>query len=78
MEELVLIGNGMVGHRRIEATTTGGVDAITFTSAPAATGLLTHAVETAIARLRTALGDADTIRTVVKRGYRLALDTHPY
>ncbi len=36
-----------------------------------------HAVETAVARLRTALGDAKIIQTVVKRGYRLALDTHP-
>ncbi|MDE3722015.1 uroporphyrinogen-III synthase [Nocardiopsis sp. N85] len=34
-----------------------------------------HAVETAVARLRTALGDAKIIQTVVKRGYRLALDT---
>ncbi|MET9782469.1 uroporphyrinogen-III synthase [Nocardiopsis alba] len=33
-----------------------------------------HAVEAAIARLRTALGDPRIIRTVVKRGYRLALD----
>ncbi|GHC80281.1 uroporphyrinogen-III synthase [Nocardiopsis terrae] len=36
-----------------------------------------HAVETAVARLRTALGDPKIIQTVVKRGYRLALDTHP-
>ncbi|CAL9349889.1 hypothetical protein SUDANB121_00455 [Nocardiopsis dassonvillei] len=34
-----------------------------------------HAVETAVARLRTALGDPKIIQTVVKRGYRLALDT---
>ncbi|NKY97995.1 uroporphyrinogen-III synthase [Nocardiopsis alborubida] len=34
-----------------------------------------HAVETAVARLRTALGDSRIIQTVVKRGYRLALDT---
>ncbi|NLU81959.1 uroporphyrinogen-III synthase [Rhodococcus sp. HNM0569] len=34
----------------------------------------THAVETAVARLRTALGAPKTIQTVVKRGYRLALD----
>ncbi|SHI39609.1 uroporphyrinogen-III synthase [Nocardiopsis flavescens] len=34
-----------------------------------------HAVETAVARLRTALGDPALIQTVVKRGYRLALDT---
>ncbi|GAB2486519.1 uroporphyrinogen-III synthase [Nocardiopsis aegyptia] len=34
-----------------------------------------HAVETAVARLRTALGDAKIIQTVVKRGYRLALDS---
>ncbi|GAA1766600.1 MULTISPECIES: uroporphyrinogen-III synthase [Streptomonospora] len=34
-----------------------------------------HAVETAVARLRSALGDPRIIQTVVKRGYRLALDT---
>ncbi|MBQ1082428.1 uroporphyrinogen-III synthase [Nocardiopsis sp. B62] len=34
-----------------------------------------HAVETAVARLRTALGDPRIVQTVVKRGYRLALDT---
>jgi uroporphyrinogen-III synthase len=34
-----------------------------------------HAVETAIARLRSALGDPSLVQTVVKRGYRLA--THP-
>lgn len=33
-----------------------------------------HAVETAMARLRTALGVPRLIQTVVKRGYRLALD----
>lgn len=33
-----------------------------------------HAVETAIARLRSALGLPSAIQTVVKRGYRLALD----
>ncbi|MEU6493211.1 uroporphyrinogen-III synthase [Streptomyces sp. NPDC046984] len=33
-----------------------------------------HAVETAMARLRTALGAPRLIRTVVKRGYRLAVD----
>ncbi|MBP2320680.1 uroporphyrinogen-III synthase [Kibdelosporangium banguiense] len=31
-----------------------------------------HAVETAIARLRSALGDSSLVQTVVKRGYRLA------
>lgn len=36
-----------------------------------------HAVETAVARLRTALGDPKIIQTVVKRGYRLAVDTPP-
>jgi uroporphyrinogen-III synthase len=35
-----------------------------------------HAVETAMARLRTALGSPKLIQTVVKRGYRLALDPH--
>ncbi|MBB6373655.1 uroporphyrinogen-III synthase [Pseudonocardia eucalypti] len=33
-----------------------------------------HAVETAIARLRAALGAPKLVQTVVKRGYRLALD----
>jgi len=33
-----------------------------------------HAVETAMARLRTALGEPKLVQTVVKRGYRLALD----
>jgi uroporphyrinogen-III synthase len=35
-----------------------------------------HAVETAMARLRSALGAPKLIQTVVKRGYRLALDPH--
>jgi uroporphyrinogen-III synthase len=33
-----------------------------------------HAVETAVARLRAALGSPKLVQTVVKRGYRLALD----
>ncbi|WP_404815481.1 uroporphyrinogen-III synthase [Streptomyces thermolineatus] len=33
-----------------------------------------HAVETAMARLRAALGEPGLVQTVVKRGYRLALD----
>ncbi|MFG3102977.1 uroporphyrinogen-III synthase [Streptomyces sp. NPDC048182] len=33
-----------------------------------------HAVETAMARLRVSLGAAKLVQTVVKRGYRLALD----
>ena len=37
-------------------------------------GTDTHAVEMAVTRLRTALGDAKMIQTVVKRGYRLAVD----
>ena len=37
----------------------------------------THAVETAVLRLRTALGDKDIVSTVVKRGYRLAVDDDP-
>ncbi|WP_030568698.1 uroporphyrinogen-III synthase [Streptomyces aureocirculatus] len=36
-----------------------------------------HAVETAMARLRAALGTPKLIQTVVKRGYRLALDPVP-
>jgi uroporphyrinogen-III synthase len=34
----------------------------------------THAVETAMARLRSSLGAPSIIQTVVKRGYRLAID----
>ena len=34
-----------------------------------------HAVEMAVARLRAGLGDASLVQTVVKRGYRLAVDT---
>lgn len=37
-------------------------------------GYDTHAVDTAVLRLRTALGDKNIVATVVKRGYRLALD----
>jgi uroporphyrinogen-III synthase len=33
-----------------------------------------HAVETGVARLRAALGNPEMVQTVVKRGYRLALD----
>ncbi|MWA11444.1 uroporphyrinogen-III synthase [Streptomyces sp. BA2] len=38
------------------------------------TGRDEHAVETAMARLRTALGVPKLVQTVVKRGYRLSLD----
>jgi uroporphyrinogen-III synthase len=34
-----------------------------------------HAVEMAVARLRAGLGDASLVQTVVKRGYRLAVET---
>ncbi|NLG54365.1 MAG: uroporphyrinogen-III synthase [Rhodococcus sp.] len=34
----------------------------------------THAVETAVARLRSSLGSSKIVQTVVKRGYRLAVD----
>lgn len=37
-------------------------------------GTDTHAVETAVLRLRTALGDKNIVSTVVKRGYRLPVD----
>jgi uroporphyrinogen-III synthase len=40
-------------------------------------GTDTHAVETAVLRLRTALGDKHIVSTVVKRGYRLAVDEFP-
>ncbi len=38
------------------------------------TGTDTHAVETAVLRLRTALGDKNIVSTVVKRGYRLSVE----
>ncbi len=37
-------------------------------------GTDTHAVETAVLRLRTALGDKNIVSTVVKRGYRLSVE----
>lgn len=37
-------------------------------------GTDTHAIETAVLRLRTALGDKAMVATVVKRGYRLSVD----
>lgn len=37
-------------------------------------GTDTHAVDTAVLRLRNALGDRKIVATVVKRGYRLAID----
>jgi uroporphyrinogen-III synthase len=40
-------------------------------------GTDTHAVETAVLRLRTALGDKNIVATVVKRGYRLPVDEQP-
>jgi uroporphyrinogen-III synthase len=43
-------------------------------SAMPAAGDDEHAVETAVARLRTALGAPRLVQTVVKRGYRLALE----
>lgn len=36
-----------------------------------------HAVDTAVLRLRKALGDRNIIATVIKRGYRLAIDDSP-
>ena len=39
-------------------------------------GTDTHAVETAVLRLRTTLGDKEIVATVVKRGYRLAVDDY--
>lgn len=36
-----------------------------------------HAVDSAVLRLRIALGDRQIVATVVKRGYRLAVDEQP-
>lgn len=38
------------------------------------TGQNAHAVEMAVARVREALGTVDIVKTVVKRGYRLAVE----
>lgn len=40
-------------------------------------GSHTHAVDTAVLRLRAALGDKGIVATVIKRGYRLAIDEEP-
>ncbi|MEJ1087498.1 uroporphyrinogen-III synthase [Microbacterium sp. Mu-80] len=37
-------------------------------------GRSSHAVEMAVARLRDSLGSPDTVQTIIKRGYRLAVD----
>ena len=37
-------------------------------------GSTKHAVDSAVLRLRTALGDRTIVATVIKRGYRLAVD----
>lgn len=37
-------------------------------------GQNSHAVEVAVARIREALGDMGIVKTVVKRGYRLAVE----
>jgi uroporphyrinogen-III synthase len=37
-----------------------------------------HAVDTAVLRLRNALGDKNIVATVVKRGYRLAVDENSH
>ncbi|MEZ0365408.1 uroporphyrinogen-III synthase [Mycobacterium sp. pUA109] len=50
------------------------VDRDTLLRALPGNGSDTHAVETAVLRLRTALGDKSIVATVVKRGYRLAVD----
>lgn len=39
-------------------------------------GSSTHAVDSAVLRLRAALGDSQIVATVVKRGYRLAVDDY--
>lgn len=46
----------------------------TLLEALSGNGASTHAVETAVLRLRTTLGDKNIVATVVKRGYRLAMD----
>jgi uroporphyrinogen-III synthase len=59
-EELFSAGGGVVSRPQLQ------------TALPRS-GDNAHAVEVAVARLREALGTPDLIKTVVKRGYRLAV-----
>ena len=51
------------------------VDRDTLLRALPGHGKTAHAVESAVLRLRAALGDSQIVVTVVKRGYRLAVDS---
>ncbi len=50
------------------------VDRETLLRALPGRGTNMHAVESAVLRLRAALGDSQIVATVIKRGYRLAVD----
>jgi uroporphyrinogen-III synthase len=65
---------GMATVRALAHRPGAVVSRIDLLGALPGSGTDTHAVETAVLRLRTALGDKNIVSTVVKRGYRLAVD----
>jgi len=65
---------GMATIRALAARPGAVVSRRALLGALPGSGTDTHAVETAVLRLRTALGDKNIVSTVVKRGYRLAID----
>lgn len=68
---------GMATIRALAHRPGAVVSRLDLLSALPGSGTDTHAVETAVLRLRTALGDKNIVSTVVKRGYRLAVDEYP-
>lgn len=70
-----LSGSGMAILRALAHRPGGVVGRGELLSVLPGNGDDTHAVDTAVLRLRTALGDKNIVATVVKRGYRLAVDT---
>ncbi|MGV0790758.1 uroporphyrinogen-III synthase [Mycolicibacterium sp. XJ1819] len=65
---------GMATIRALAVRPGAVVSRNTLLAALPGSGTDTHAVETAVLRLRTALGDKNIVSTVVKRGYRLTVD----
>lgn len=65
---------GMATIRALATRPGSVVSRVDLLRALPGSGTDTHAVETAVLRLRTALGDKQIVSTVVKRGYRLAVD----
>ncbi|MPZ66952.1 MAG: uroporphyrinogen-III synthase [Pseudonocardiaceae bacterium] len=72
--ELRPVPPGPMALLRLLAARPGQVASRTELLAAMSGGDDEHAVETAVARLRTALGDPRLVQTVMKRGYRLPLE----